>query len=142
MPFTEKLIIAGFILGGCILLFALFVGIPALAGSLGWNRGPMRRSDFYRQWFGWGVFSVFLGMLGGMAGNAGTEEKAAWIGPLIVFLFLYLAVWKVSKASGSRLRDMGWPRWTVWFVGLPLFCLLILFWPPNPRRDATQETAA
>lgn len=131
MPFSEKLILAGFFL----VLLALFVGLPALAGRLGWNKGPMRRSDYFRQLFGWGIVSMIGG---GILGNAAGQWPVVLTG-LVIILW---AGWKVSRSGGSRLRDMRWPRWTVWFVAVPFFSVVLLFWPPNPRRDAPQATPA
>jgi hypothetical protein len=69
----------------------------------------------------------------------GTSPKGA-AGLVVLVLMFGLSAWVGLAATVRRIRDMGWPMvlTLVGFFFVPMFSLLLLFWPGKPADfDAT-----
>ena len=121
-----------------VLIF--IVGIPMLAARIGWKKHAHGRSVYFIELFFWWFIAVLLGAFAGAV-----PPESGWalrLGALLGGLLGgFFAGWKISKSIGSRLRDMGWPRWTCVFAGLPIVWLVALFWPPSRQRREDRKTA-
>ncbi len=108
-----------------LIVLMFLVVFPTCAARIAWNQGSIGRRRYF--------FEVFkLGFLVFICNRVLIRSDESWIVLIGFCIALYLG-WRICKCIGSRLKDMGWPQWTCLFSGLPIFWILVLFWPAGRR---------
>lgn len=87
-----------------------------------------------------GVAAIQLLVLGlGFGMMLGTGPKPNAIGLILFLVMMLVSVWVGLAGMVRRIRDMGWPI-VLTLIGcffLPMFSILLLFWPGQPSGPDT-----